>query len=219
MIGIIFNSISILVGGMAGALSKRVLNYGYKVILSQVIGIGAIILGISTVTNGLAASQYKIMFIVFLALGSIVGQAIDFEKKLSRLIEKFPSNGMKEGLPTAISLLCAGSIPILGPLQSALQGDNTFLHINSIFSGITALILASSFGFGITITSMLLFIIETTVYLSAGFVSSYITVSMINEITIIGGILALCTGLNVLKMTEIKVLNMLPALLIPILLL
>ncbi|WP_397330540.1 DUF554 family protein [Paenibacillus polymyxa] len=68
---------------------------------------------------------------------------------MSNIMTRFSSNGLNEGLTVAISLLCVGSIPILGPLQSALQGDNTFLQINTIFSGITPLILASTFVIGI----------------------------------------------------------------------
>jgi hypothetical protein len=45
------------------------------------------------------------------------------------------------------------------------------------------------------------------------------TTNIMNEITLIGGILALCTGLNILKITKIKVLNLMPVLLIPIILL
>nr|WP_145150001.1 DUF554 family protein [Paenibacillus xylanexedens] len=64
----------------------------------------------------------------------------------------------------AISLLCVGSIPILGVLQSALQGDNTFLQINTIFSGITSLILASTFGIGIIFSAFILMVIEVLVF-------------------------------------------------------
>lgn len=83
----------------------------------------------------------------------------------------------------------------------------------------TALILASTFGIGIMLTSLILFVIETAVFLSADFISGYMTTSVINEITIIGGILALCTGLNILNITKINVLNLLPALFIPVFLL
>ncbi|WP_201770144.1 MULTISPECIES: DUF554 family protein [unclassified Paenibacillus] len=54
---------------------------------------------------------------------------------------------------------------------------------------------------------------------SADFLSVFMTTNIIKEITLIGCILALCTGLNILKITNIKVLNLLPALFIPIFLL
>ncbi|WP_416294559.1 DUF554 family protein [Paenibacillus illinoisensis] len=219
MLGILVNCFSIVFGSTLGAITKKFVNDGYKAILYQVIGISAIIIGISTTINSISTSQYQVMFVIFLTVGGIIGQLINFDQILSRIMTRFSSNGLNEGLTVAISLLCLGSIPILGPLQSALQGDNTFLQINTIFSGITALILASSFGFGIMFSAIILFVIEALVFFSADFISVYMTTNIINEITLIGGILALCTGLNVLKITEIKVLNLLPALFIPILVL
>ncbi|MGG4131331.1 DUF554 family protein [Paenibacillus illinoisensis] len=216
MLGILVNCFSIVFGSTLGAITKTFVNDGYKAILYQVIGISAIIIGISTTMESISTSQYQVMFVIFLTVGGIIGQLINFDQILSKIMTRFSSNGLNEGLTVAISLLCLGSIPILGPLQSALQGDNTFLQINTIFSGITALILASSFGFGIMLSAIILFIIEALVFFSADFISVYMTTNIINEITLIGGILALCTGLNVLKFTEIKVLNLLPALFIPI---
>ncbi|WP_084174751.1 DUF554 family protein [Paenibacillus xylanexedens] len=83
----------------------------------------------STTMSSISTSQYQIMFIILLTLGGIIGQLINFENILSNIMTKFSSNGLNEGLTVAISLLCVGSIPILGPLQSALQGDNTFLQM------------------------------------------------------------------------------------------
>ncbi|MGW7157942.1 DUF554 family protein [Paenibacillus taichungensis] len=219
MLGILINCFSIICGSTLGAISKKFMNDGYKSILNQVIGISALIIGMSTTMSSISTSQYQIMFIIFLTLGGVIGQLINFENILSNIMTRFSSNGLNEGLTVAISLLCVGSIPILGPLQSALQGDNTFLQINTIFSGITSLILASTFGITIILSAFILLVIEVLVFFSADFLSVFMTTNIMNEITLIGGILALCTGLNILKITKIKVLNLLPALFIPIFLL
>jgi|GEM_PF-5930354 len=87
MLGILINCFSIICGSTLGAISKRFMNDGYTSILNQVIGISG-----------------------------IIGQLINFENILSNIMTKFSSNGLNEGLTVAISLLCVGSIPILGPL-------------------------------------------------------------------------------------------------------
>ena len=51
-----------------------------------------------------------------------------------------------EGLVTAVLLFCVGTLSILGPLESALKGNNTLLFTNAILDGITSLVLASNFG-------------------------------------------------------------------------
>ncbi|WP_419889682.1 DUF554 family protein [Paenibacillus xylanexedens] len=77
-------------------------------------------------TKSFVGTKIKSTSFFFLTLGAIIGQLINFENLLSNIMTKSSSNGLNEGLTVAISLLCVGSIPILGPLQSALQGDNTF---------------------------------------------------------------------------------------------
>lgn len=69
------------------------MNDGYKSILNQVIGISALIIGISTTMSSISTSQYQIIFIIFLTLGRITGQLINFENILSNIMTKFSSNG------------------------------------------------------------------------------------------------------------------------------
>lgn len=126
MLGILVNCFSIVFGSTLGAMTKKFVNDGYKSILYQVIGISAIIIGISTTINSISTSQYQVMFVIFLTVGGIIGQLINFDQILSKIMTRFSSSGLNEGLTVAISLLCLGSIPILGPLQSALQGENLF---------------------------------------------------------------------------------------------
>jgi len=67
------------------------MNDGYKSILNQVIGISALIIGMSTTMSSISTSQYQIMFIIFLTLDGIIGQLINFENILSNIMTKFSS--------------------------------------------------------------------------------------------------------------------------------
>lgn len=96
MLGILINCFSIICGSTFGAISKRFMNDGYKSILNQVIGIRALIIGMSTTMSSISTSQYQIMFIIFLTLGGIIGQLINFENILSNIMTKFSSNGLNE---------------------------------------------------------------------------------------------------------------------------
>ncbi|MGD0033547.1 DUF554 family protein [Paenibacillus illinoisensis] len=74
MLGILVNCFSIVFGSTLGAITKKFVNDGYKAILYQVIGISAIIIGISTTINSISTSQYQVMFVIFLTVGGIIGQ-------------------------------------------------------------------------------------------------------------------------------------------------
>lgn len=216
MIGTIVNCISIISGSILGAAFKKGIKEEYKDIMLQAMGLSASVIGISSAVNSIPKSNYHVLFIISIAIGGLIGQKFNLEKKVNSIAEKFSKDNLIEGLSTAVLLFCAGALSILGPIESALKGNNTLLYTNSILDGITSIVLASNFGIGIIISSIILFLWQGLIYLSANIVSEYITADLLNEISIIGGILILSSGLNILKIKEIKVLNLLPALFIPI---
>lgn len=216
LIGTIVNSISIISGSILGAALKKGIKEEYKDIMLQAMGLSASVLGISSAVNSISKSNYHVLFIISVAVGGLIGQAVGLEKKVESITSKYSKSNLVEGLSTAVLLFCAGTLSILGPLESALKGDNTLLYTNAILDGITSIVLASNFGIGIIISSFILFMWQGLIYLSANIVSVYITPDLLNEISIIGGILILGSGLNILEIKKIKVLNLLPALLIPI---
>ncbi|MCR3757480.1 DUF554 domain-containing protein [Clostridium felsineum] len=216
MIGTIVNCLSIISGSILGTVFKRGIKEEYKDIMLQAMGLSATVIGISSAVNCIPKSKYHVLFIVSIAIGGLIGQKFDLEKRLDNVGARFSESNLVEGLSTAVLLFCAGTLSILGPLESALKGDNTLLYTNSMLDGITSIVLASNFGIGIMASSVILFLWQGLIYLSANVVSVYITADLLNEISIVGGILILSSGLNILKIKKIKVLNLLPALFIPI---
>ncbi|MBD5027259.1 DUF554 family protein, partial [Xanthomonas citri pv. citri] len=98
---------------------------------------------------------------------------------------------------------------------AALHGDYTYLLTNGMLDGITSIVLASTFGFGIAAAALVLFSWQGSIYLFAQVMESAINTDLINEITIVGGILILSSGLSILGIKKFKTLNLLPSLLIP----
>jgi len=104
---------------------------------------------------------------------------------------------------------------ILGPIESALNGNNTLLFTNAMLDGVTSMILASNFGIGIALSAVILFLWQGSIYLLAQFIGGFMTDSLMTEISIVGGILIMSSALGILNIKSIKTLNLLPALLVP----
>lgn len=222
MIGTIVNVSAIIIGSSTGALLNKGLKEEYKSTITQALGLVAISLGITWIVSNLSKSSEPLLFIISLVLGGFIGAALDLDGKVNSLGEKFrksdvQENKFMEGLITAVLLFCVGTMSILGPLESALKGNHTLLFTNALLDGITSFILASTFGIGIILSGLILFIWQGTIYLSAQFISPFITPIILGEVSIIGGILIFSTGINILELKKIKTLNLLPALIIPIL--
>lgn len=215
MFGTIFNCCMILIGSTIGSLMNKGLKERYQTILLQAMGFAAVALGINAVTQYLPKSEEPVLFIVSLAIGAIIGEKIDIEVRFNRFVGLFSDGPLVKGLSTAILLFCIGTLSILGPINSALQGDHTYLITNGILDGVTSLVLASTFGFGIALSAVVLFLWQGFFYMMALFLNDFMTASLLTEISIIGGILIFATGLSILGINNLKSLNMLPALLIP----
>lgn len=220
MLGTMVNVSAIIIGSSSGALLNKGIKEEYKTTITQALGLVAVSLGITWIVSNISQSTEPLLFIISLVLGGLIGAVLNLEEKVNKLGEKFNKNSSKknnfiEGLVTAILLFCVGTMSILGPLESALKGDNTLLFTNALLDGITSLILASSFGIGIIISSAVLFVWQGSIYLSAQVISPFITPEILGQVSIIGGILIFSTGINILEIKKIKTLNLLPALLIP----
>lgn len=217
MLGTVINVATISIGSIIGSKVKKGISERYQNTIMQAVGLIASSLGITWIVSNITKSKFPILFVVSMVIGAILGEFINLESKVEKLGKKFKENNLMEGLVTAILLFCIGTLSILGPLESALKGNNTLLFTNAILDGITSLVLASNFGIGIIISALVLFIWQGSIYMSASYIAPYVTPELLGEISIIGGILLLATGLNILKITKIKSLNLLPALIIPVL--
>lgn len=216
MIGTIVNTATILLGSTIGSIIKKGLGEKYQNVLYNAMGLAATGLGINSVVQNMPNSSYPVLFIISLAIGGIIGTTLELDTKFQNLTKKFSKSNLGEGLSTAIMLFCIGTLSILGPIQSSINGDNTFLFTNATLDFVTSLVLASTYGIGIAVAAGVLFLWQGSIYLMASFLSSFLSDSLMTEISIIGGFLIFASGLSILKIKEIRSLNMLPALLVPV---
>ncbi|WP_019244095.1 MULTISPECIES: DUF554 domain-containing protein [Bacillus] len=215
MIGTIFNCIMIIIGSTIGSFLNKGIKEGYQEALMQAMGLAATALGINAIVQYLPSSNYPVLFIVSLAIGGLVGEKFNFDRKFSELVNRFSKSNLAEGLSTAILLFCIGSLSILGPVEAALKGNYTYLVTNGILDGITSIVLASTFGIGISAAAIVLFLWQGFFYIGAKFMENFLTTDLLAEISIIGGVLILSSGLSILGIKKFKTLNLLPSLLVP----
>lgn len=216
MIGTIVNVATILVGSALGSIFKKGIGERYQDILMQAMGLAVTALGISYIVKYLPDSHYPVLFIVSLAVGGLIGERLNLESSFKSAVSRISKGNLAEGLTTAIMLFCIGTLSIVGPIESALNGNHTYLLSNAMLDGITSMVLASTFGFGIAWSAVVLLCWQGLIYVLAGAVAGYITPELLTEISIVGGVLILSSGLSILGIKHFKTMNMIPALFIPV---
>ena len=217
MLGTIVNTSTILAGSVIGSVFKKGLKEKHQNALFTAMGLAAAGLGINAVVQNMPKSNYPVLFIVSLALGGLLGTAWALEHRVQALADRFSTGQLSKGLSTGILLFCIGTLSILGPIQSALYGDNTYLLTNATLDFVTSMVLASTYGIGIALTAVVLFCWQGSIYLLATVLGPFMTADMMTELSIVGGFLIACSGLSILNIKDCKTMNMLPALAVPIL--
>lgn len=217
MIGTIVNVATIAGGSIIGTVLKKGIKKSNQEVLFNAMGLAAISLGINSIVGNMPKSSMPVLFIISLAVGSLVGRMINIDSKFENLMGKFSKTNLGQGLSTAILLFCMGTLSILGPIESAINHNHTYLFTNAALDGVTAMVLAATYGIGIIASAGVLFIWQGAIYLGAGYLQAFLSPELLTEISIIGGILIATSGLSILKIKDCKTLNMLPSLLVPLL--
>ena len=208
MIGTIVNTAAIIAGTVIGTLLHRGIKEQYKQTLYNGLGLASLAIGLNATISNLPESQYPVLFIIALAVGGVAGTAIDIDGRFKRAVNRrskaADGKSLADGLATAILLYCIGPLSMLGPVVSALRGDNTFLFTNATLDFVSSTIFASTYGIGMVLAA------------PAQLSSTAISDALMAELLIVGGLLITGSGLSLLNLKDCKVLNLLPALLIPV---
>lgn len=133
--------------------------------------------------------------------------------------------GSVQGLVTGCLLYCIGTFSIVGPVLSALsptagwswgEPANTFLYTNATLDLVSSAVLAASYGWVMLLAAPVLFCWQGLFYAIGYFCAGGMPEPMRVELSIVGGVLILSSGLSILGIKDCKTVNLLPSLLVPI---
>ncbi len=231
MLGTIVNTCTILIGGAFGATVRSGIGDKYKKALFDGLGLCCLVLGINAALPNMAKSEYPVLFILSIAIGTLIGTKLDLAGRIDRMNAKLnarngnENNGL-QGLMTGVLLYCIGTFSIVGPVLSCLspsqgwafgESANTFLYTNSTLDLVTSAVLAASYGWIMLLAAPILFCWQGMFYAIAYFCGDGMPEPMRVELSIVGGVLIVSSGISILGIKDCKTVNLLPSLLIPVL--
>ena len=218
MVGTLVNVGTIVAGSLIGGLFRRVMNEKISEGLMSAMGLAAFGLGLNAVVQNMPKSQYPVLFIVSLALGCVIGTLLRLDSRIGALTQRKNGDGkLGQGIIAGCLIFCVGTLSILGPVQSALYADHTYLFTNASLDFVTSMVLAAAYGPGIALCAAVLFLWQGSIYLLTKLAGGFITDTMMTELSVVGGFLIAMSGLSIMKLKDFHTLNYLPALLVPIL--
>ncbi|MCQ2266605.1 MAG: DUF554 domain-containing protein [Bacteroidaceae bacterium] len=219
MFAIFLNFLAVAIGSLIGAIAKRGIREKYLTVMNTAMGLCALVLGINVAMANMQRTAMPVLFICCMSLGGLIGTWLKLDYHIEQLTrgDGTTGNSLSQGITTAVLLCCVGTLSMMGPVLSALKGDDTYLLTAAVLNGVTMIVLASSYGIGVIVTSVIVFLWQGFFYALAVLSADFISDELVCETSIVGGILIAAAGLGILNIKDCKTANLLPALLMPLL--
>lgn len=225
--GTVLNVSTIILGSLVGIFIGAKLNEKLKNLITDVLGC------ITAISAADALSAYwdpelgsnlpgggAILVIIFsLLLGAVIGTFLKIEQRLEIIGEKlrnrFSSKGdsnFVEGFVSASLIFAVGPLAILGSISDGMGSGIDQLVLKSALDGFTSIAFAASLGWGVALSSLPVGIYQFSWTAIGLFLGSVLSDYQIAAMTAVGGVLLIGIALRLLKIKDIAVGNLLPAL-------
>ena len=225
-IGTMANVGAVIIGGLIGMCLKKGLKQRFQDTIMQATGVAVLFIGIAgampgmlSVAEGGLSTLSSLGMIVSMALGALLGEALNIEDKLEHfgvwLKAKVDKNGTSpfvEGFVNTSLVICVGAMAVVGSLQDGLGNGADMLFAKALLDGIIVLVFASTYGKGAIFAALPLGIWQGLITIAASFLAPFVSQPILGNLSYIGSILIFCVGVNLTFGKKIRVGNFLPAL-------
>jgi len=218
LFGTIVNSVCIIIGSLLGLFFTNIPER-YKETVMHGIGLAVILIGLQMAFS----TENIIVVLLSLLTGAIIGEFFHLEAGLNRLgtwigSKMATSNNdisIAQGFVTASLIFVIGAMSVIGALDSGIRGDHEILITKGILDGFMALVLTTTLGFGVIFAVVPVFVYQGLIALLATQIDKWLPEVFLNglivEVTGVGGLLIVAIGLNILKIVQIRIGNLLPS--------
>ena len=218
-LGTVVNALALLLGGGAGLLLHKGISKTLHERVMEALGLGVILIGLSGALKG----EKALVMILSLAVGAAIGATLSIDDAFHRLADRLSGKlvgpdrqaGFAAGFVSASLLFCTGAMAVTGALQDGFAADHSVLFAKALIDGISAMLMASALGGGVLLSALPVFLYQGLFTVLGMFSASFFAASA-TEMGAVGSLLLVPIGLNMLKITNIKVMDLLPAIFLPI---
>ena len=222
--GTVINAAAVIIGGMIGMLVKGGLPLRVRDLLMRSLGLCTLFIGISGAISAMMQvdgtrlqANGTLLLICSLGIGAVAGELLRLEDRMEGLAHRLQSmvksrdDKFVEGFVSNALVICVGAMAVVGALQ-----DASMLITKAILDGIISMVFASALGIGVVFAAVPLFLYQGAITILAGTLSPLFSDTLIRNLSLVGNALIFGVGINLFFGKQMKIGNLLPALLIPV---
>lgn len=232
-IGTVVNVATVLLGSGIGVLVGHRLPQRTRNVVTDALGLVTLLIAAlsafavtDTVLSDAVGDSAPVLIVLgSLLLGGIAGSLLRIEHRLegfggflqARLTRDQASVERRrfiEGFVAASMLFCVGPLTILGSLSDGLGNGADQLLLKATLDGFAAIAFAASFGWGVAASALIVLAVQGSLTVLGAALGSFLPDAHLSALTATGGLLLVGVGLRLLKVKQVPVGDLLPALVI-----
>lgn len=232
-IGTVVNVATVLVGAAIGVVLGNRLPVRTRDVVTDALGLVTLLIAGTSAMAVLDGDLSRVvgdsapMLIVLgsLLVGGITGSLLRLEQRVERLggwlqarlsgeAGSVERHRFIEGFVTASLLFCTGPLTILGSLNDGLGNGADQLVLKAVLDGFAAIAFAASFGWGVAASAVTVLVVQGSLTLVGFVLGDVLPDSHLAALTATGGLLLVGVALRLLRIREIPVADLLPALVV-----
>ena len=226
-LGTLINVVTIIGGASIGVLLGSKVSEKLRNLTTDILGLVTLLAAASALTplwsaeyvDALPKGWALLVILGSLLIGALIGSALHLEEKLEVLGEDLrkrfrasKESPFIEGFVSSSLLFAIGPLAILGSISDGMGTGIDQLVLKSILDFFAAMAFATSLGWGVAASAIPVGIYQGSWTLVGVGLGSILSGYQIAAMTVCGGLMLLCIALRLLKIKEVAVANLLPAL-------
>jgi uncharacterized membrane protein YqgA involved in biofilm formation len=224
-LGTLVNLVAVTGGGLAGVAIGTRLPERMRRTIMQGLGLTTIavaVVGFEPLAHPDLGLRRFVVMIIGVIAGGLVGEALRLDDHLERVGERLRERvsprdhhaSFVEGFVVASTVFCVGPLTVLGAIEDGLGSSVRLLAIKSTLDGVAAIGFASVYGWGVLASLLTIALVQGLLTAAASLVAPVMTGEVLAELGAVGSLLVMGIGFRLLDIVEVRVVNLLPAILV-----
>ncbi len=237
--GTLVNACSVLVGSAIGVLighrlperTRTVVTDGLGLVTLLIAGSSAMAVSDEAFSDAVGDAATMLIVLGSLLIGAIIGSLARIEDRLEglgdvlqRRLSGHPEDGAAvdhaardrfiQGFVTSSLVFCVGPLTILGSINEGLGNGADQLLLKAALDGFAAIAFAAAYGWGVAASVITLVVVQGSLTVVGAVLGDFLPDAHLAALTATGGLLLVGVAFRLLNIKQVKVGDLLPALLI-----